>query len=120
MDRRGVIGLGLAMVPGIALAREEQWDAIVDTARGPGTVGTVAEALAMAAQAGRPFRILLRPGTYVEKLTIGTPNVTLQGGGPGAVISFGAYAGLKKADGSGWGTSGSATITVNAPDVPAV
>lgn len=119
MDRRGVIGSGLAMVPCIAFAAEEKWGAVVDTARGPGTVGTIAEALAMAAKAyGAPFRILLRPGTFVEKLTITTPNVTIAGSGAGrSVISFGVYAGLKKADGNGWGTSGSATVTVNAPDV---
>jgi pectinesterase len=115
MDRRSVIGLGLAMVPGVALASEDRWDAIVDSVRRPGTVGTIAEALAKAG--GGPFRILLRPGTYVEKLTITQPDVTLQGSGPDSVIAFGAYAGLKKADGSNTGTSGSATITVNAPGV---
>ena len=113
MDRRGLLGFGLAMVPGLALAKGEHWDAIVDPARTPGTVGTVAEALAMATAA--PFRILLRPGVFIEKLTISTPNITIEGSGPSSVISFGAYAGLKKADGTNTGTSGSATITVNAP-----
>ena len=113
MDRRELLGFGLAMVPGLALAKDETWDAIVDPARSPGTVGTVAEALAMAK--GDPFRILLRPGVFIEKLTVSTPNVTIEGRGPDSVISFGAYAGLKKADGTNTGTGGSATITVNAP-----
>lgn len=113
MDRRAVIGLGLAMLPGVALAGEEHWDAIVDPMRAPGTVGTIAEALALAT--GGPFRILLKPGAFVEKLTITRPNVTIQGSGPKSVIVFGAHAGLKKADGTNTGTSGSATITVSAP-----
>lgn len=113
MDRRSLLGAGLAMVPGMALAKGGHWDAIVDPALAFGTVGTVAEALAMAK--GAPFRILLRPGTFVEKLTISIPNVTIEGSGPQSAISFGAYAGLKKADGTNTGTSGSATITVNAP-----
>jgi len=115
MDRREMLGFGLAMAPGVALAKGEHWDAIVDPVRAPGTVGTIAEALAMAS--GAPFRILLRPGIFVEKLTIATPNVTITGSGPRSAIVFGAYAGLKKADGTNWGTGGSATVTVNAPGV---
>ena len=113
MDRRELLGIGLAIMPGVALAKGEHWDAIVDPKRAPGTVGTIAEALAMAK--GDLFRILLRSGVFIEKLTVATPNVTIEGSGPNSVISFGAYAGLKKADGTNWGTSGSATVTVNAP-----
>lgn len=116
MDRRELLGAGFALVPGMALAKGEAWDAVVDPKRTPGSVGTIAEALAMAK--GAPFRILLKPGVYVEKLTITQPNVTIEGSGAAAsIISFGAYAGLKKADGNNTGTGGSGTVTVNAPGV---
>jgi pectinesterase len=101
-------------MPGVALAKGEHWDAVVDPRRSPGTVGTIAEALAGAT--GTPFRILLKPGVFAEKLTITQPNVTIEGSGPASVIVYGAYAGLRKPDGSNWGTSGSATVTVAAPD----
>lgn len=114
MDRRGVLGMGagLAMLP--ATARAATQEILVDPRRLPGTVGTIAEALGMA---GGVAVIRLARGAFVEKLTITTPGIAIVGDGPESVISYGAHAGLKKVDGSDTGTSGSATITVNAPDV---
>lgn len=110
MERRGFLGLAAAALaaPGLASAGE-QWDAVVD----PRT-GTLAAALARAT--GAPFRILVRKGVLVEKLTIATPNVTIVGE-PGAVLSFGTYAGLPHPDGKPWGTGRSATLTIAAPGV---
>ena len=108
LDRRGVLA-GMLALP--AAARPEaEWDAVVD----PRT-GTLAAALRKAT--GQPYRILLREGMFTEKLTIETPNLTIVGSGPGTVIQYGAYNGLKKADGSNWGTAGSATLTIAAPGV---
>jgi len=107
IDRRGLLA-GMLALP--AATRPAQYDAIVD----PRT-GTLGEALKKAT--GAPYRILLREGVFTEKLTIETPNVTIVGSGPGTAIQYGAYNGLKKADGSNWGTAGSATLTIAAPGV---
>jgi len=52
----------------------EPWDAVVDPA-----TGTLGAALAQAEKAGRPFRILLRPGILTERLTVRAPGVPLPG-----------------------------------------
>lgn len=109
VDRRTVL-VGALMLPVVAQA-EESWDAVVD----PRT-GTLGKALEMAAAAGgRPFRILVREGMLVEKLTITVPNVTIVGSGRRTVLSFGTYAGLKHPDGNNWGTGRTGTLTVSAP-----
>src|SRR5262245_3563387 len=81
-----------------------------------GAVRTLAEAFDRAAVAnGGPFHIHLAAGAYREKLTLAAPNVTITGDGPDSVILFDAAAGLRRPDGERWGTSGSATLTINAP-----
>ncbi|TGX54078.1 pectinesterase A [Sphingomonas gei] len=110
VDRRTVLA-GALMLP--VAARAERWDAIVD----PRT-GTLGKALEQAAQAGgRPFRILVRAGILVEKLTVTVPNVTIAGDGYGAILSYGTYAGMQHADGGIWGTGRTATLTIAAPGV---
>jgi pectinesterase len=97
----------------LAARAQEQWDAVVD----PRT-GTLGAALAKAAGAGgRPFRILVRPGVLVEKLTITVPNVTITGSGPDTVLSFGTYAGMPHPEGGTWGTGRTGTLTIAAPGV---
>ncbi|HEX8302054.1 pectinesterase family protein [Sphingomonas sp.] len=110
MERRGFLGMaaGTLATPGLAHA-QEQWDVIVD----PRT-GTLGEALKRAT--GAPFRVLIRKGVLVEKVTISTPNVTIAGE-TGAVLSFGTYAGLPHPDGKNWGTFRTATLTIAAPGV---
>ena len=108
-DRRSVLGGALAL-PAAARAAE-RWDAVVDPRTG--TLGKALEAAAAAG--GRPFRILVRPGLLVEKLTIGIPNVTIVGSGRDTILSFGTYAGLKHPDGTNWGTGHTGTLTVAAP-----
>ncbi|MBN8812483.1 MULTISPECIES: pectinesterase family protein [Sphingomonas] len=89
----------------------EPWDAVVDPA-----TGTLGAALAQAEKAGRPFRILLRPGIFTEKLTVRAPGVTLQGS-PGTVLQYGTAAGTAKPGGGSWGTGGSGTLAIAAPNV---
>lgn len=112
VDRRTVLA-GALMLPVAAQARApEQWDAIVDPRTG--TLGKALEAAAAAG--GRPFRILVREGVLVEKLTIAVPNVTIVGTGPGdTVLSFGTWAGLRHPDGNNWGTGRTGTLTISAP-----
>lgn len=109
--RRAFLAGALALP--LAARAEARWDAVVD----PRT-GTLAAALAKAAAAGgRPFRILVRPGLLVEKLTVSVPNVTIIGSGPDTVLSFGTYAGMPHPEGGTWGTGRTATLTVAAPGV---
>jgi pectinesterase len=109
VDRRTVLA-GALMLP-VAARAEERWDAVVDPRN-----GTLGKALEQAAAAGgRPFRILVREGVLVEKLTISVPNVTIVGSGRGTVLAFGTYAGLKHPDGNNWGTGRTGTLTVSAP-----
>jgi pectinesterase len=97
----------------LAARAEERWDAVVD----PRT-GTLGAALARAAAAGgRPFRILIRPGRLIEKLTITVPNVTIMGSGPATELVHGTYAGMAHPDGGTWGTGRTATLTVAAQGV---
>jgi pectinesterase len=109
VDRRTVLA-GALMLP-MAARAEERWDAIVDPRS-----DTLGKALEQAATAGgRPFRILVREGVLIEKLTITVPNVTIVGSGPKTVLSFGTYAGLKHPDGNNWGTFRTGTLTLAAP-----
>jgi len=101
----GALSLPLAAKAG------EAWDAVVDPA-----TGTLGKALAEAERAGRPYRILLKPGIFTEKLTVRAAGVTIQGS-PGTVIEYGTAAGTPKPGGGTWGTGGSGTLTIAAPGV---
>ncbi len=95
----------------LAARAEERWDAVVD----PRT-DTLGAALAKAeAAGGRPFRILVKPGTLTEKLVIRAPNVTIEGSGPGTILEYGTASGTPKPGGGTWGTGGSGTLTLTAP-----
>jgi pectinesterase len=118
LDRRRFLAGGAALgVASRASAQpSRQWNAIVDPTGRAGTVPTLAAALLLAEKAaGRPFAIRLEPGVFAEKCVVRAPNVTIAGGGPQTVLSFGAAAGLSRPDGGKWGTGGSATLTVEAP-----
>ena len=92
-------------------------DAVVDAAnRVQGTFATVGEALAAAPQGDGPYRVLLRKGTYREKLFISRPNVQLVGEHrDGVVISWDDTGSTFGPDGKELGTWGSATLIVKAP-----
>jgi len=85
--------------------------------------GTLAAALRQAPTEGtKPFRILLAPGTYREKLVVDRPWVHLIGplpgpeGAPAAQIVWDDRAGTLGPDGQPLGTFGSQTLAVLAPD----
>lgn len=88
---------------------------------------TTVQAAVNAVPANNPSRVLIsvRPGTYREtvKVPSNKPHVTVQGAGgsrKNTVIVFNNAAGTPKPDGSGtYGTSGSATFTVQADDFQA-
>lgn len=65
------------------------------------------------------YRILVKAGSYKEKINITRANTELRGeGAASTLIHFDAYAAIAghyRED--GWGTPGSATLTVNAVDV---
>lgn len=112
MSGRRAFLAGALSLPLAARARAaEQWDAVVDPA-----TGTLGAALAEAGKAGRPYRILLKPGIFTEKLTVRAHGVTIQGS-PGTVIEYGTAAGTPKPGGGTWGTGGSGTLTIAAKGV---
>lgn len=78
---------------------------------------TLKYALDSAAQSARdPYRILLLPGRYHEKLEVSRPGIELVGAGRDlSILSFDAASGLRRPDGAEWGTAGSATLTIRAP-----
>lgn len=110
MIARRTLLAGTLMLP-VAARAGPPWDAVVDPA-----TGTLAAALARAERAGRPFRILLGPGIFTEKLTVRAPGLTLQGS-PGTILQYGTAAGTAKPGGGSWGTGGSGTLTIAAPGV---
>ncbi|TNM65703.1 pectinesterase A [Aliirhizobium smilacinae] len=80
---------------------------------------TIDEALAAAPGAAtQTWVIAIKPGRYREKLTVTKPNISFVGAGrDSTVITFDAFAGQDRPDGQGqWGTPGSATVTIQAPD----
>lgn len=81
-----------------------------------GTHASLAAALADAPPGDAPYRILLGPGRWEEKLTVTRPNVVLVGEQRrGTVITSSVAAGHDKPGGGKWGTFGSATLTIEAP-----
>lgn len=82
---------------------------------------SLGEAIEAAPSMSRSWQILLKPGRYEEKLAISLSGLHLLGEDrERTIISFGAYAGQNRSDGVGtWGTNGSATLTVAAPDFTA-
>lgn len=83
-------------------------------------VRTIAHALAIASSRTdrvTPLRLVLESGIYREKLTVSVPNVIIEGHGPDTIVTFDAAAGKERPDGRKWGTGGSATLTLAAPDI---
>jgi pectinesterase len=65
------------------------------------------------------YRILIKPGRYNEKLNINRANVEINGeDAASTIIYFDAHAANSRAyRDDGWGTPGSATVSINAVDV---
>ena len=89
-----------------------------DRVAGEATYHTVARALEAAPESSpTPFIILIRNGRYHEKLTVDKPNITLRGESRnGTVLTFDAHADTPQPGGGTYGTSGSSTLRVAAPD----
>ena len=69
---------------------------------------------------GSQYLILIKPGRYYEQLIIDKPNIRLVGEGrDNTILTFDAASGTKKPDGSNYGTTGSASITVTGSDFQA-
>ena len=99
----------------------ESADAIVDASvtppeAGPPIYRSIGAALVAAASSDTPYLIFVRSGHYREKLVITRANVTLRGAGRDkTVISYDAYSGARiPGTEETWGTSGSATLIVQA------
>lgn len=65
------------------------------------------------------YRILIKPGRYNEKLNINRANVEIKGeGAANTIIYFDAHAANSRGyREDGWGTPGSATVSINTVDV---
>ncbi|MEO8621946.1 MAG: pectinesterase family protein [bacterium] len=89
-----------------------------DRVSGEVTYRTVAGALAAAPEASQaPFVILIRNGRYHEKLIVDKPFITLRGESrDGVVLTFDATADTQQPEGGTYGTRGSFTLRVSAPD----
>lgn len=120
--RRGLIrsafwGAVAIAVPVGARGMQSRRELLVDKRGQKGAFPTIAAALDRARLIGAPARIRVRPGRYVEKLTVDVPGLVIEGEGTESLIEFGAAAGHIAPDGRPWGTGRTATLTVAAPDV---
>lgn len=102
-----------------------QYDAIVEATPNKTTrFKTVQAALDAAPGASsKPYKILIKPGNYFEKIIITKPNIHLIGSNKQSTrIFYNAYAGQQSTEagataGQIWGTTGSGTVIVRATDV---
>ncbi|WP_432971997.1 pectinesterase family protein [Dactylosporangium sp. CA-233914] len=130
MRRRSVLLAGaLAGIAGtVAAAREASaWPGpyITVAADGSGDVSTIQAAVdAVPPGNAEPFTVKIRPGTYEGQVVIPAdkPHIVLRGQGPdptAVVISDNRANGTPKPDGTTWGTSGSASVTISGSDFSA-
>ena len=89
-----------------------------DSSRGVPVYRTLGAALAaLPANGGVRTRIFVRNGRYREKLTIDRPRLTIVGESrDSTVLTYDAAAGMPAPGGGTWGTRGSFTLRVIAPD----
>lgn len=129
MDRRSFVQSTAALVAGeflgCATQQRTSYAATVTLGRptrpGHPVFASIQAAIDAAPAAGtKPYRILVAGGRWREKLTIDKPFIQLIGEDRrNSVVTYDAYAGQTGPDGQPWGTSGTATITVRAPDFAA-
>ncbi|MEI7086914.1 pectinesterase PemA [Pectobacterium versatile] len=105
----------------LSLAQAADYNALVSASSGDAKAyKTITEAIASAPADSSPFVIYVKNGVYHERLTITRPNIHLKGESrSGTVITATTAAGTLKPDGSKWGTYGSNTVKVDAPDFSA-
>ena len=89
-----------------------------DTVDGQPTYRTIAAALSAAPDSSAgPFVIFIRNGRYHEKLSVDKPNITLRGESKDStILSFDASADTPDPSGGTYGTQGSFTLRISAPD----
>lgn len=98
---------------------EKNYDAIVGS-DSPQAFATIQAALEGAPEDETiPYRILVSPGRYKEKLNITRANMEIHGESAATtVIYFDAYAGNSRAyRPDNWGTAGSATVSIDAANI---
>ena len=98
----------------------QAFDAIVGTLPGASDVqdfASIGAAVAAAPRTGdAPFRVLVGPGTWRERVVVDRPNVCLIGAGPEqTALVFNRHAGLPGPDDTPIGTFETATLKVTAP-----
>ncbi|MEU4691618.1 pectinesterase family protein [Actinoplanes sp. NPDC023714] len=113
----------LALPAAVALPMPRRWTTTV-AADGSGDHTTVQAAID-AVPAGEPALVRVRPGTYPGQLIIpaSRPSIELRGLGRSpadVVIADDRANGTPKPDGGTWGTSGSASVTVDGAGLRAV
>lgn len=95
-------------------AAPEPYDAIVGV-DGLASIGAALQRAPTSAE--RPYRILVRAGTWREKLTLDKPGIHLIGEQrEHCILSYDAASGQRSPDGERWGTRRSATLTIAAAD----
>lgn len=129
MDRRQFLHAGslgaLALCACAPARRERAFDAIVAldpfSRDGVPIFPTLTDAIAAAPAGGtRPYRIRVTRGRWREKLVIDKPHIHLVGDDRRAsVLTFDAAARDGRTGGDVWGTWGSASVIVRAPDFSA-
>lgn len=110
----------LSLMAGQALAAETatEYQAVVSKTAQPKSFTTINDALNAAPPGETPYAIYIKKGTYVERLIINRKNVSLIGEDrQGTIIEANTAAGHLNPQGQKWGTSGSSTVLVDAPDV---
>lgn len=96
------------------------YQAIVSPTPKPGEFGSINQALQRAPQDQSPYTIYIKNGVYHERIDIERPNVHWLGQSrDGTIIAADTAAGYLKPDGKKWGTYGSSTVKINAPDFTA-
>lgn len=97
-----------------------QYNAVVSMAPQGNEFSSINAALQSAPVDTSPFVIFLKNGVYTERLEIVRANVTLKGESrDSTVIGADTAAGMLNPQGEKWGTSGSSTVFVNAPNFTA-
>jgi pectinesterase len=89
-----------------------------DLVAGNATYRTLTSAIAAAPDSSStPFVVFIRRGRYHEKISVDKPNITLRGEGrDSTVLTFDASADDRDPAGGTYGTQGSFTLRVSAPD----
>lgn len=96
------------------------YQAVVSSTPLSGEFGSINQALQKAPQDQSPYTIYIKNGVYHERIDVERPNVHWLGQSrDGTIIAADTAAGYLKPDGKKWGTYGSSTVKINAPDFTA-